>query len=278
VPEVEWQMLKVGHCRQIERLSCHTAPWRLCNFPALAGLITHPSDGPILFDTGYSQRFFEATQWFPERSYRMMTPVTLPPHEHLPDQLARRGIAVADIRTIIISHFHGDHIAGLRDFPQATILCAREGLHTMRSVGRFAGVRRGLIPALLPDDFDSRARFVEDRPVIDLPAGLAPFERGYDLLGDKSIIAIPLPGHADGQFGILFTARDNRTVFLIADAAWSTDAVRHFVPPMQVAHQLVHHTSDYLVTLERLHSLQTRNPELMIVPSHCRQRQAELVA
>lgn len=278
MPGLEWRMFKVGHCRQIERLSCRTAPWRFCNFPALVGLITHPAEGHILFDTGYAPRFFETTARFPERAYRLATPATLPPHERLSEQLARQGIAVADIRAIVVSHFHADHIAGVGDFPRAAIVCARAGFDAIRSVGRIAGVRRGLIPSLLTTDVEARTRFVEELPTISLPADMAPFERGHDLFGDGRLVAISLPGHADGQLGLTFTGGDGRKVFLIADAAWSIDAVRHNTLPMRLADRLVHHTTDYPATLHRLHQLQTQNSDVLIVPSHCRQRQRELVA
>lgn len=275
---LDWRVLKVGHCRQIERLSCRTAPWRSCNFPALVTLVTHPDRGHIVFDTGYSARFFATTRRFPERAYGIVTPVTLASGEALAEQLSASGIAPGDVRTIVVSHFHADHIAGLVDFPSAAIVCARDGANVIRSIGRWAGVRRGLLAGLLPSDFAQRATFVEDLPTIALAPDLLPFERGWDLFGDGRLVIIPLPGHADGQLGLLFTGADGRNVFLVADASWSTDAIRHNTPPMWIAHRLLHHSADYLPTLARLHQLQARNRDVLIVPSHCRERQQELVA
>jgi glyoxylase-like metal-dependent hydrolase (beta-lactamase superfamily II) len=275
---LEWKLFKVGHCRQLERLTCRTAPWGFCNFPALVALITHPDKGHILFDTGYSQKFFAETQTFPERAYRYATPVSLSPHESLRHQLAAAGIAQQDIRAVVLSHFHADHIAGVSDFPTAKIFCAKDGWDAIRTMGRFAGVRRGMIRGLLPNDFSQRVIFFGDLATCSLPRFLAPFERGYDLFGDGSLVAVPLPGHATGQFGLCFSGPDRRQVFLIADSAWSMEAVRNFTMPMKIANTLLHHTPAYAETLRGLHTLHGQNRDILIVPSHCRERQAELTA
>ncbi len=274
---VAWRMFKVGHCRQIEHFACIAAPWRVCEFPALAALIVHPAHGPILFDTGYSARFFEATQRWPERLHRLATPVTLLEGESLVDQLTAAGISARDIRTVVLSHFHSDHISGVADFPQAALLCSRVGWDVIRSTTRFSGARRGLLPGLLPSDFASRAHFLEAHCPVPLPDELAPFEQGHDLIGDASVLAVPLPGHADGQIGITFVGENGQRVFLVADAAWSMQAIRQLAPPMGLADKLLHHTPDYPINLRRLHQLHQRAPEVLVVPSHCRERQQELV-
>ena len=50
-----------------------------------------PADRPDPYDTGYAERFDEATSPVPERFYRWLTPVTLPPHQHLLAQLRSAG-------------------------------------------------------------------------------------------------------------------------------------------------------------------------------------------
>lgn len=276
--ELTFELLKVGQCRQVERLACRTGAWRIGVFPALAALIRHPLHGLILFDTGYAARIFDVTRHWPEKLYALATPVELAPEEELGAQLKRRGLALGDVRMLVISHFHADHIAGVRDLPHARFLCSREGLASIRTTTRFKGVRRGLLPALLPDDFEARAAFIEDCPLVALPAVLAPFSTGYDLFSDRSLIAVPLLGHAPGQYGVVLRVEGGGFVFLVADAAWSTAALREDALPMAIAGHLVGHSAAYPTTFHRLHELsrRTSDAEVLIVPSHCPVRAREL--
>lgn len=238
-------------------------------FPALAALIVHPDEGPILFDTGYDPAFFTATRPFPERLYRWATPVTLESGHAVADQLPTFGFAPEDIRAVVVSHFHGDHVAGLIRFPNARVFCARAGLEQVRRKDRFSRVRQGVLAALAPADIDDRAVFFEDRPQVALDPDLAPFETGADLLGDGSLLAVQLPGHCPGHWGLLVRQIDDHTRFLIADAAWSRGAVRDDVPPPRLTTALLGETGPYRRTLNDLHQLWTRNPELIVTPSHC---------
>jgi len=272
-----FEVLKVGHCRQNAHLACRAERWRMTDFPMLIGMLRHPRLGAVLFDTGYAPRFFSATERWPERAYRHTTPVTLPAGDELARQLAARGMRLTDIGTIVVSHFHADHVCGLRDLEGARILCARAGLQSISAAGRLSGARRGLLPALLPEDIALRADQIEGKPQVRLPDDLAPFGTGRDLLGDGSLLGIDLPGHADGQLGVVFIADDGRRVFLVADAAWSMRAIRENAPPTALASILLGHSQAYMQTLARLHELHRRNPAVLIVPSHCAERARELV-
>ncbi|MCP5080229.1 MAG: MBL fold metallo-hydrolase [Alphaproteobacteria bacterium] len=275
---VGFEILKVGHCRQNARLACRAARWENCEFPALVGLLHHPAHGAILFDTGYSPHFYAATAQWPERAYALFAPVSLSPDQQLVAQLARRGLAPSDIKTIIISHFHGDHVAGLKDFPDAQFICSRSGWKGLMGLGRVTGVRRGMIPALLPEDFADRVQFLGDLKVTALPDELKPFERGVDPLGDGSLLAVDLPGHAEGQFGLTFVdEREDRRIFLVADGAWSMQAIRENALPMPIAATLIGHTPAYPETLNRLHQLHTLAPQIVMIPTHCTERTAEFV-
>jgi glyoxylase-like metal-dependent hydrolase (beta-lactamase superfamily II) len=238
-------------------------------FPSLVGLIEHPLEGAILFDTGYDPAFLEATEPFPERFYRWATPVELEPREAAVEQLRRLGYAADDIRAVIISHFHGDHVAGLHAFPRARLYCARAGLAQARASGRLARVRKGVLAGLVPDDAEARASYFEDLPRVTLPADLAPFEAGADLLGDGSLVAVELPGHCPGHWGLAVRREDGALEFFVADAAWSTAAVRDAAPPPAFTTAVLGETGPYRETFGRLHRLWRANPELTLTPSHC---------
>jgi glyoxylase-like metal-dependent hydrolase (beta-lactamase superfamily II) len=270
-------VLQAGSCRHPEAMARQGASWKPAVFPALATLILHPQIGPVLFDTGYDPAFLVETEPFPERFYRWATPVDLPEGGAVADQLTRFGLEPADIRAVIISHFHGDHVAGLHAFPGASIYCARAGLTEIRTRRRLSRVSRGLVSGLLPPDLEDRARFFEDFPRTALGRDLSPFESGADLFGDGSLIAAPLPGHCPGHWGLLARGEDDRQHFLIGDAAWSRRAVRDNAPPPRLTTSLLGRTTEYRRTLDDLHSLWTRNPDLVVTPSHCPEAAAEAV-
>lgn len=240
---------------------------RAIDFPALVGLIEHPQRGLMLYDTGYSQHFREATRRFPECLYRMITPVTLPPGEELLAQLASRGIRASDIGTILISHFHADHVAGLRDFPRAKFIATRAERALCETKGRVGRLRRAYLRELLPDDVEERLQYAEDIPQVPLPAAWDPFELAHDFFGDSSILGINLPGHTASQLGVAFHAEE--PVFLIGDACWKIEGLIGDRRPSRLAYALFDNGTAYDATFAKLRALHLSPGAPRIVPSHC---------
>lgn len=262
-------ILRAGACSHLAYMARRDACLCPMKFPALVGLIIHPTEGAILFDTGYDPHFFTATHEMPERLYRWMTPVKLKEGEAVAAQLPRFGLRAEDIKAVIVSHFHGDHVAGLSAFPRARIFCSRFGAAEVARPGRFARVRRGVLASLAPPDMDRRAVFFEDLPFTSAGADMAPFEIGADLFDDGSLIAINLPGHCPGHWGLAVRDEDGRRTFMIGDAAWSRGAVRDNVPPPKFTTSLLGDTKVYRETLLALNHLHRNNSEIVLLPSHC---------
>jgi len=253
----------------MECLAMQGGSLRRVAFPSLSGLMIHPSAGPILFDTGYSEHFRLATEPFPERLYRWATPMRLPAHQKLERQLGRFGLSPGDVALCILSHFHGDHIAGLHDLPNARILAMRAGYESLQGQGRWRALLRGSLPALLPADAGARLGFVESTPRVSLPPPWKALGDGFDLLGDRSIIGVPLPGHAAGQLGLLIRDSKDREVLLAADATWSMRAVRSLRLPSLLARAITHDWHVYRSTFSALHEVSAAHPQVVILPSHC---------
>jgi glyoxylase-like metal-dependent hydrolase (beta-lactamase superfamily II) len=248
------------------------------DYPSFVGIIRHPDHGVILFDTGYDPAFFAATQSFPERFYRWATPVKLDQSQTVQDWLAGLGVAMGDVTALVLSHFHGDHIAGLIHFPNAKIYCSSAGLKQIQTGSRFSRVRQGLLSGLVPADIAVRALFFEDLPIVTLPSAYGGLERGADILGDGSLIAIELPGHCPGHWGLALSSQSHGEVLLIGDAAWSIGGVRNNNPPPRITTALLGNTSRYRQTLARLQSVSLANRDLVILPSHCPVAASELKA
>lgn len=274
---VSIEMLQVGFCRHPECIALRGGSLRAVEFPAMCALIRSSVFGNWLFDTGYGSHFQVATQPFPERLYRWLTPIVLPEAERLVVQLAARGLRAEDIDGIVISHFHADHIGALRDFPRAKLVASHAAVSSLKQMSRWQALSKGFLPALLPADFEERTRFIEGMPSIELPPELQPFGRGFDVLGDGSLLTVPLPGHAHEQFGLLLRRGDGRVVFLSADACWSLRALRESRPPTWIAQRIFADRGSYANTFQKLRTLSTDHPEILLVPSHCLESARALV-
>ncbi len=264
---LELRLFSAGYCLHPECLTLRGGTLRAVPFPAGFALISHPQHGLILYDTGYSSRFLEETNRFPARLYRMVTPVTFSERDSAIEQLNRMGISAKDIGYVVLSHFHADHTAGLRDFPYARLLYKREAYEAVKHLGPLASVKAAHLPGLLPDDLEGRSLYIEESASCKLPASF-PFAEGYDLFGDGSLIAVDIPGHAAGQIG-LFLGTSSGAYFLCADAVWSSRAYRERRLPHPAARMIMPDYGKYKDTFERLCRLHRQFPHIRIVPSHC---------
>lgn len=251
--------MRVGSCR-VRPFAAGLAGWRKVDLPALATLIETPNAN-VLVDCGYGPAFFDATHRFPARAYRIATPVQLPDHEHIMSQLNCRPDLV------VLTHMHGDHVAGLMDLPRDVPVCASGA--AIAHLATLRGVKATLeaCPPILRDGVLARApQPVEDRDLIETE--LPEFPQGRDLLGTGEIIAIPLPGHGVGQIGIWMPQTAH---FLIADAAYGREALRTGrMPPAFVLHRLGD-AARYRDTFARLRRLMGARPDITFLPSHCRE-------
>jgi glyoxylase-like metal-dependent hydrolase (beta-lactamase superfamily II) len=84
-----------------------------------------------------------------------------------------------------------------------------------------AALHHGIFKELIPPDFERRLVPLQEmqRQPTDTVLG-----EGYDLFGDGSYLAIPLPGHAFGHFGIFWRDEAGPVVYA-TDAAWTTEAL-----------------------------------------------------
>ncbi|MGC4045645.1 MAG: MBL fold metallo-hydrolase [Armatimonas sp.] len=232
--------------------------------PARVYVFTHPTQGVILFDTGYAPRVFTASEKFPYSLYRRATPIFTRPEEAAVTQLAALGISSSDVRHVIVSHFHADHISGLLDFPQAKFIATSAGFADISERHGFGALRRAFLPELLPSDFAERAclltQFADDP--------LAELGPTYDLFGDGLLLAVPLPGHARGQIGLLARTSNQGAVLLVADAAYSQRAIRENRPPHPITALFADDYKAGTRTLAALHTFAQAHPNITLYPTH----------
>jgi glyoxylase-like metal-dependent hydrolase (beta-lactamase superfamily II) len=234
-------------------------------FKALFALIEHPLKGWMLFDTGYTDRFYKATKRFPNKIYALITKVFITKNDELKTQLISIGIEPKDIKHIIISHFHADHIGGLRDFENATIYCSKDAYRQVKSISSFFAFSKGIIKSLLPEDIETRLKFIEE---ISTPNDDEIFGMTYDLFNDDTIEVYELPGHAAGQIGVRLQT-EKAQYFLIADACWDERAYQQLALPHPIVKLFFDSWTAYKNTIYKLRAFHQKYPEVKIMPTHC---------
>lgn len=257
---------EAGFCTHRACMALKGAGLSVCRFPARAYLI-EAGGKHWLWDTGYATHFLDHTRSGLFALYRMVTPVHFDSSEAAASQLRAAGIGARDLAGVILSHFHGDHIAGLRDFPGTRLYCSGAGWQATRPLRGIGALRRGFVPGLMPEDFEQRVGFVEAFARQPLPAALTPFHEGYALPdSDADVFLVALPGHAAGHLGAFVQTSDG-WVLLASDAAWSPTSYRELIGPSSIANLIMEDPRTYQATLRQLHALH-RNGQVQIRLTH----------
>ena len=105
--QVQLTIRSSGHCFAEGHHVMKGAPKTPVRFEAIWAEIDHPTQGKILYDTGYTWRFLDATKRFPQRIYAELTKVSI-----LPEEEAHRQVDPSQVKHLICSHIHADHVGG----------------------------------------------------------------------------------------------------------------------------------------------------------------------
>lgn len=182
-------------------------------FYARVMLITHKTKGNILVDTGYSRRIYNGG-WM-SAVYNLINPATVTDEDHIRHLLAGDGIRASQIKQIVLTHLHPDHIGAINDFPSTPLVMSEAC--GMKLKGH--NIRDLIMTNQIDVSVLNRTRLV---PLQDL----SPLDgfMGTDLLGDGSVWLVELEGHAKGQLGVYIPSRK---LLYVADALWGMEMIDH---------------------------------------------------
>lgn len=219
--------------------------------PVRCGLVIHPSQGPILIDAGCGPRLTQgrgrslalrAYNWaLRPKIYTAASPIAL---------LDAHGFKPDDVNQILVTHLHADHVGYLNDFPHAVFIT--DDVLT-------GSLAEGVFAELLPDDFVERQVSLRSFPTAMLPFGLGD---GFDILGDGSILALPLPGHAQGHFGLCFTG-DTPLLYAV-DAQWLLAGISEDRSPGFPASLIAHNAEDLRESMALVRRFANAGGEVML--------------
>lgn len=233
----------------------------ILKFHATWALIKHDKLGMILFDTGYTTRFQDITKKFPFKFYKWATPVFHNEEQSCKNVLLSKEIEIDEISHIVISHFHADHVGGIKDFPNAKKWFSQEAWEHFNSKNNWSGVVSAYLKPLVPKDITA-----------NFPAKLL---REIDWYGFKAwkweedLYFVSLPGHSRGQIGLFIKKTNLGNVFLLADASWTIDAIKNKKYPSKIVKIFVDDYNTLTDTIDKLHNYHKLFPKTLLVPTHC---------
>jgi N-acyl homoserine lactone hydrolase len=176
--------------------------------PIYTWVIEHP-EGIIVVDSGET---FATTQFdfYPESQrpiYKWSFQFDVPKSVEIGEQLRARGIDPMDVKTVLITHGHIDHVNGLNQFPNANILFSRR---------EYADIQRGNGYYLTHHWSPS----LKLQPVDYIAETVGNFASSFPVTADGSVRLVPTPGHTPGHQSVIVQEGD-QSVFIAGDVAFS---------------------------------------------------------
>ena len=182
-------------------------------------LLVETNSGLALVDTGLGLNDYTNPTWM-TRLFRVITEVRFDPNEAAIHQVRQLGYKPEDVKHIILTHMHFDHISGLPDFPHAQV-----HVHKREYDAYMEGnIRQFTEYAYIPRYTAHKPNFILyesiDSKWYGLDAMRLPFE--------PEMYLIPLYGHSRGHCGLaiktstgwFFHAADSSAVYNNETPAW----------------------------------------------------------
>ena len=228
--------------------------------PIHVWVIDH-EEGIIIVDTGETARVHERgyhPRWHP--FYRRAARFFVPPEEELGPQLKAKGIALRDVRHVVLTHLHTDHAGGLSHVVGSRVWVSPGEMERAGGVG---GRVQGDLPHRWPKWWQPESIRFE-------PRRLGPFEEAMPLTRRGDVLIIPTPGHTPHHVSVVVLG--DPSCILAGDTSYTEQLlldgkVDGVSPDLQVTRR----------TNERILALAGERP-LVYLPSHDPESAARLAA
>lgn len=263
LPEVELSLIKCGKMISKQSFVYRGGSWSQTYESGMAAALVRHPQATFLFDTGFGANVDEHFQHIP---FLMRKLTTYDKEQPAVAQLAARGIGAEQIRVILLSHSHWDHVSGWEDFPAAEGWMTREEAEYSRTLPDRELMKR-LLDRVNLRELDLTGPAYEN------------FERSLDLFGDGSIVLVPLAGHTPGSMGMFVNLRSGKRFFFIGDLTWCREGIELPAERPWISRRLVDRDEEQVRRdIVRVHHLAKRYPDMVIVPAHDRRVHEQIAA
>ena len=148
-------------------------------------------------------------------------------------QLRKLGYSPDQVKAVITSHAHLDHIGNIKLFPKAVHVIQKKELYQAWWPEKFQGREGGVF---VMADFDGPARAFN---YLEL-------DGDYDLFGDGSVTVISTPGHTLGHQSVKVKLPSGKTIVMAQDAIWVKENLEGY--PAGINYSV----KDYEASIQRL--------------------------
>jgi glyoxylase-like metal-dependent hydrolase (beta-lactamase superfamily II) len=243
-----WRHRADGPLAGVKALGAQLAPGKLMTIPLPAFLVEHPTEGPILIDTGLNAAVTDdktsdmgrVTAVLAARSFAMKREWAVP------EQLRARGVDPADVKLVLMTHLHLDHASGMSQFPGATFVVSRAEWEA-------ANGSNPLLHGYVQSHYRNATTRLLDFDDVGSTS---------DLLGDGSVRLIYTPGHTLGHMSVLLRT-EGREVLVAGDAVYTRHALETGHRPY-----LMEDPRAFGRSLELIQSHAREHPDTLVIPGH----------
>jgi N-acyl homoserine lactone hydrolase len=123
------------------------------------------------------------------------------PKTSLADLVTQIGVKPEQVKYVAISHYHGDHVGQLAEFPQSTLLVGK---------GDWDVVSDSKVATTLGAPF---AHWVSGGGKVD------PVTGDRDVFGDGTVVMLDMPGHTPGHHSLLVRLKGMGPVLISGDVS-----------------------------------------------------------
>lgn len=218
--------------------------------------VKHPTAGLLIIDPAFGRSIGDDLR----RGGPLMMAVMGDERSKRPlvDVMEAAGLSPADAKYAVITHGHWDHTGALGDLPNAKVLVARSELEWLKPFTRFFD--GGAMPHHFKRAKDQLWAFDFTGPAVD------GFEHSFDLFGDGSVVAVPLPGHTPGSTGFLVRGKEGRTYLFSGDTTWTYRGVE--LPAHKAVRAFDSDLEELSSSIGRLKAIESNRPDVKVIPAH----------